>query len=149
MGIGTATNPWWRDVLENGPRARSARFFDVDWNPVKRELKRKLLLPILAPLIDLFALYGLLFENPARTLAFWCAFNAIQLAIAGYGFRLDGESLKPLWAMPLQQFVYRQLMYLVIIESTISALIGVRAHWQHIPRTGDVEIATVDSGRAV
>ncbi len=47
MGIGTATNPWWRDVLENGPNARAARFFDVDWNPVKRELKRKLLLPIL------------------------------------------------------------------------------------------------------
>jgi (1->4)-alpha-D-glucan 1-alpha-D-glucosylmutase len=47
MGISTATNPWWRDVLENGPSARSARFFDIDWNPVKRELKRKLLLPIL------------------------------------------------------------------------------------------------------
>jgi hypothetical protein len=28
----------------------------------------------------------------------------------------------------------------VIIESTIGALIGVRAHWQHIPRTGDVEV---------
>jgi (1->4)-alpha-D-glucan 1-alpha-D-glucosylmutase len=47
MGISTATNPWWRDVLENGPSARAARFFDVDWNPIKRELKRKLLLPIL------------------------------------------------------------------------------------------------------
>ena len=47
MGISTATNPWWRDVLENGPSARAARFFDIDWNPVKRELRRKLLLPIL------------------------------------------------------------------------------------------------------
>ena len=47
MGISTTTNPWWRDVLENGPNARAARFFDIDWNPVKRELKRKLLLPIL------------------------------------------------------------------------------------------------------
>ncbi len=47
MGISTATNPWWRDVLENGPSARSAPFFDIDWNPVKRELRRKLLLPIL------------------------------------------------------------------------------------------------------
>jgi (1->4)-alpha-D-glucan 1-alpha-D-glucosylmutase len=47
MGISTATNPWWRDVLENGPSARSARFFDIAWNPVKRELRRKLLLPIL------------------------------------------------------------------------------------------------------
>jgi (1->4)-alpha-D-glucan 1-alpha-D-glucosylmutase len=47
MGISTTTNPWWRDVLENGPSARAARFFDIDWNPVKRELRRKLLLPIL------------------------------------------------------------------------------------------------------
>lgn len=47
MGISTATNPWWRDVLEHGPRARSSGFFDIDWNPVKRELRRKLLLPIL------------------------------------------------------------------------------------------------------
>jgi (1->4)-alpha-D-glucan 1-alpha-D-glucosylmutase len=47
MGISTSTNPWWRDVLENGPSARSAPFFDIDWNPLKRELHRKLLLPIL------------------------------------------------------------------------------------------------------
>jgi cellulose synthase/poly-beta-1,6-N-acetylglucosamine synthase-like glycosyltransferase/peptidoglycan/xylan/chitin deacetylase (PgdA/CDA1 family) len=105
----------------------------------------QILLPILAPLIDLFALYGVIFEDPARTLAFWGAFNVLQLLIAAYGFRLDRESLKPLWAMPLQQFVYRQLMYLVIIESTISALIGVRAHWQHIPRTGDVEVEVVSA----
>ena len=47
MGIGTSTNAWWRDVLENGPSARAGRFFDIDWFPVKRELRRKLLLPIL------------------------------------------------------------------------------------------------------
>ena len=47
MGISTATNPWWRDVLANGPDASSAHFFDIDWNPFKTELRRKLLLPIL------------------------------------------------------------------------------------------------------
>ena len=47
MGISTATNPWWRDVLANGPEAASAHFFDIDWNPSKTELRRKLLLPIL------------------------------------------------------------------------------------------------------
>lgn len=47
MGISTATNPWWRDVLANGPDSPSARFFDIDWNPFKTELRRKLLLPIL------------------------------------------------------------------------------------------------------
>ena len=42
----------------------------------------------------------------------------------------------------VQQFVYRQLMYLVIIESTVSALVGARAHWRHLIRTGDVEVET-------
>jgi cellulose synthase/poly-beta-1,6-N-acetylglucosamine synthase-like glycosyltransferase/peptidoglycan/xylan/chitin deacetylase (PgdA/CDA1 family) len=100
----------------------------------------QILLPMLAPLIDLFALYGVVFTVPVRVVAAWTAFNAVQLALAVFAFRLDGESLRPLWALPLQQFVYRQLMYLVIIESTISALIGIRARWQTIPRTGDVEV---------
>jgi (1->4)-alpha-D-glucan 1-alpha-D-glucosylmutase len=47
MGIGTGANAWWRDVLENGPASASARFFDVDWTPVKASLHAKLLLPIL------------------------------------------------------------------------------------------------------
>ena len=100
----------------------------------------QILLPILAPLIDAFALYGLVFADPLRVIAAWSAFNAVQVALAAFALRLDRETLRPLWALPLQQFVYRQLMYVVIIESTVSALVGIRAHWKTIPRTGDVEV---------
>ena len=100
----------------------------------------QILLPLVAPLIDLFALYGLIFTNPVPVLAFWLGFNLLQVVIAVIAFRLDGESLRPLWALPLQQFVYRQFMYLVIIESTISALVGARASWKTAPRTGHVEL---------
>ncbi len=47
MGIDRAQNPWWRDVLENGPSSLYARFFDIDWHPAKRELENKVLLPVL------------------------------------------------------------------------------------------------------
>ena len=40
-------NPWWLDVLENGPSSPRAAFFDIDWHPVKRELPDKVLLPVL------------------------------------------------------------------------------------------------------
>ncbi|HEY2411992.1 MAG TPA: malto-oligosyltrehalose synthase [Pirellulaceae bacterium] len=40
-------NPWWHDVLENGPNSPYAHFFDIDWHPIKPELADKLLLPIL------------------------------------------------------------------------------------------------------
>lgn len=100
----------------------------------------QILLPITAPLIDLFAIYGIVFTDPVRVLAAWGAFNVLQLLMAVFAFRLDREPLRPLWALPLQQFVYRQLMYLVIIESTVSALQGVRAGWRPLPRTGDVAV---------
>jgi (1->4)-alpha-D-glucan 1-alpha-D-glucosylmutase len=47
MGIGHASNPWWQDVLENGPSSIYASCFDIDWNPVNPDLKNKVLLPIL------------------------------------------------------------------------------------------------------
>ena len=47
MGIGASGNAWWRDVLENGPSSPAAKFFDIEWAPVKTELFAKLLLPIL------------------------------------------------------------------------------------------------------
>ncbi|MGB4993544.1 MAG: malto-oligosyltrehalose synthase [Nitrospira sp.] len=57
MGIGTPDNRWWWDVLENGPGARYAAAFDVDWTPLKRELEDKVLLPILGEQ------YGTVLEN--------------------------------------------------------------------------------------
>jgi (1->4)-alpha-D-glucan 1-alpha-D-glucosylmutase len=47
MGIAHSANPWWQDVLENGPSSRFAHFFDIEWHPVKDELAEKVLIPIL------------------------------------------------------------------------------------------------------
>jgi (1->4)-alpha-D-glucan 1-alpha-D-glucosylmutase len=47
MGIARADNPWWLEVLTWGPAAPAADWFDIDWNPAKRELRGKVLLPFL------------------------------------------------------------------------------------------------------
>lgn len=41
-------NPWWADVLQNGPASPYADYFDIDWNPVVPGLENKVLLPVLA-----------------------------------------------------------------------------------------------------
>lgn len=102
----------------------------------------QILLPLLAPLIDLFALYGIVFLDPVPVIGYWLGFNVVQLVLGWYAFRLDRESPRPLWAMPLQQFVYRQLMYLVAIESVVSALVGNRIRWQPMERTGELKVPT-------
>ncbi|HJV35365.1 malto-oligosyltrehalose synthase [Geomonas sp.] len=47
MCIESNENVWWMDVLENGQSSPFARFFDIDWAPVKKELTGKVLLPFL------------------------------------------------------------------------------------------------------
>jgi (1->4)-alpha-D-glucan 1-alpha-D-glucosylmutase len=43
----SAENPWWMDVLENGPQSAFAAFFDVEWHPHAPSLEGKILLPVL------------------------------------------------------------------------------------------------------
>src|SRR4051812_37585704 len=47
MGVGESLNTWWQDVLENGPSSAYAKYFDIEWRPLKTELHDKVLLPIL------------------------------------------------------------------------------------------------------
>jgi poly-beta-1,6 N-acetyl-D-glucosamine synthase len=101
----------------------------------------QVVLPFLGPLIDLFALYGILFLNARSFLAAWLGFAAIETLMGIYAFRLEGERLGPLWTLPLQQFVYRQMVYLVVIQSMRSALLGSRLRWHKPPRTGTVQLA--------
>ena len=102
----------------------------------------QVLLPLLSPAFDVFALYGVLFIDPVRYIAYWVAFNIFSVLIGLYAFRLDGESGRPLWSLPLQQFVYRQLVYLVVFESAVSAVAGTRLRWHKLTRTGDVVVST-------
>jgi cellulose synthase/poly-beta-1,6-N-acetylglucosamine synthase-like glycosyltransferase/peptidoglycan/xylan/chitin deacetylase (PgdA/CDA1 family) len=100
------------------------------------------LLPLTAPLIDLFAIYSIVFLDPMPILAFWGAFNVFQIGLAVTAFRLDKESMHPLWALPLQQFLHRQISYLVVYDAVISALLGSRLGWQRSERTGEVDVLT-------
>ncbi|MEP6909547.1 MAG: bifunctional polysaccharide deacetylase/glycosyltransferase family 2 protein [Actinomycetota bacterium] len=120
------------------------------WRPGEHRLGRRglpylilfqIVLPLFAPLVDIFSLYGLVFLDPLVILGFWVVFTTLQMFLGWYGFRLDGESPRVLWVMPLQQFVYRQLMYLVVVESVLSALRGARLRWRPMTRSGEIEVA--------
>ncbi len=64
MGVMGSDNAWWLDVLENGEASEFAEFFDIDWNPIKDELRGKVLIPILEDQ------YGNVLEKGELKLAF-------------------------------------------------------------------------------
>ncbi|OAR26044.1 bi-functional transferase/deacetylase [Streptomyces sp. ERV7] len=122
-----------RAVFERGP---SGRFGRVGLPLVSLFM---VLAPLLAPLIDVFLLYGLVFGPTQKTVLAWLGVLVIQLVCAAYAFRLDRERLTHLVSLPLQQVLYRQLMYVVLLQSWITALTGGRLRWQKLRRTGVVE----------
>ncbi len=64
MCITGGGNEWWDDLLENGPGSPYAAFFDIDWQPPKRNLENKVLLPILGDQ------YGRVLENQELRLTY-------------------------------------------------------------------------------
>src|SRR5438270_819836 len=86
MGITEPGNEWWTDVLENGPSSMYAPYFDIDWRPLKSELRDKVLLPILTDQ------YGRVLERGELQVrfeegAFYLAYGSQRLPIAPGTYR--------------------------------------------------------------
>jgi cellulose synthase/poly-beta-1,6-N-acetylglucosamine synthase-like glycosyltransferase/peptidoglycan/xylan/chitin deacetylase (PgdA/CDA1 family) len=128
-----------RSLTRPGPAGRLGR------RGLSYLLLFQVLLPLCAPLVDIYGLYGVLFLPVAKTVTVWGGFLLLQLLTAAIALRLDRERYGPLWSLPLQQVVYRQLMYLVSVQSTVMALVGGRLRWHRMSRTGAV--ARADAGR--
>jgi hypothetical protein len=82
--------------------------------------------PLLAPMIDLYLIYAFVFLDVRAALIAWGVFIALQMLSACVALRLDGESLRTVWALPITQFYCRQLLYLVVLQSVASAISGSR-----------------------
>jgi (1->4)-alpha-D-glucan 1-alpha-D-glucosylmutase len=85
-------NPWWMDVLENGPSSRYADYFDIDWHPSTTKAAflqdNRVLLPFLGDL------YGNVLENCNLSLRLDEAGFYIQYF--EHRFPLDPKSYQPL-----------------------------------------------------
>jgi cellulose synthase/poly-beta-1,6-N-acetylglucosamine synthase-like glycosyltransferase/peptidoglycan/xylan/chitin deacetylase (PgdA/CDA1 family) len=121
-----------RSIREHGPSGRFGR------RGLPFITMFSVVLPLCAPVLDLFAVYGVFFMNRLETGIAWLAILLVQIVTAVLAFRLDREPVHPLWALPLQQLVYRQVMYLVLVHAAATALSGGTLKWQKLRRTGEV-----------
>jgi cellulose synthase/poly-beta-1,6-N-acetylglucosamine synthase-like glycosyltransferase/spore germination protein YaaH/peptidoglycan/xylan/chitin deacetylase (PgdA/CDA1 family) len=71
-------------------------------------------------------------------------FFVIELIGSLVAFQLDRENKKMLVWLFWQRFLYRQLMYAVLIKSMTIAMSGMRAGWGKLERKGTVKVDQVD-----
>jgi (1->4)-alpha-D-glucan 1-alpha-D-glucosylmutase len=94
MGVGGADNAWWLDVLEHGEASAYADYFDIDWRPVREELRGKVLLPVLGDH------YGAVLERGELVLGFDAAQGAFHVHYHEHRFPLDPASYPRVLAGP-------------------------------------------------
>ncbi|HTH17417.1 MAG TPA: malto-oligosyltrehalose synthase [Magnetospirillum sp.] len=110
MGVGGADNGWWLDVLEWGEDSPYARFFDIDWQPPRRELKGKVLLPFLGEHYGTILERGELvpkFDRDEGSLSVWYWDHRYPIRVADYAGLLqlavpEGDEGDPLLDVALE-----------------------------------------------
>jgi (1->4)-alpha-D-glucan 1-alpha-D-glucosylmutase len=98
VGIGGHENLWWLDLLEYGQSSPYADFFDIDWEPAKAELRRKVLVPFLGHHYGQVLERGeleLRFDPEAGSLSVWYHEHRFPIAPRTYPRVLDTCSGKP------------------------------------------------------
>jgi (1->4)-alpha-D-glucan 1-alpha-D-glucosylmutase len=132
MGINERENAWWRDVLENGPSSHYAHFFDIDWTPLKVELREKVLLPVLGEqygaALDSGKLQLTLSESGALSLSYYdrdLPLNPRQLSVL---LRHNLDKLKAEYAEESAELTEFQ---------------SILFHLEHLPSTTDTDMTSV------
>ena len=76
-----------------------------------------------------------------RMALYWAGFVTIDLLAGWIAYRMEpGRQRFPALLMLAQRFVYRQLMYGVVIRSIASALRGKGVGWGKLERSGSVTV---------
>jgi len=91
MGVGGCDNAWWLDVLAWGQESHYADYFDIDWEPLREQLRGKLLLPFLGPQYgDVLEAGELHWEYGAGAFSLRYVDHCFPLAPPSYALVLEG-----------------------------------------------------------
>ncbi|HEY8829478.1 MAG TPA: glycosyltransferase family 2 protein, partial [Candidatus Limnocylindria bacterium] len=93
-------------------------------------------LPLLAPVIDIGLVYGVVAKARNDLLFPFVLFSLVQLLSATLALRLDGESVAYAPLVLLYQLGYRQLMSFVVLRALLAAIAGAPVGWGRIRRHG-------------
>ncbi len=98
----------------------------------------QVLIPLIAPLADMFMIIGIVTGNAAMIFKYYGLFMLIDVGAGIMAFALEKENfLKLVWMIP-QRIIYRWLMLYILYKSIRRALKGQLQSWGVLKRTGNI-----------
>lgn len=113
----------------------------LGWVALPNILIFQILIPLLAPLAEVFMIIGLLTGNAEQILGYYAIFMLVDASVAIVAFLFEKEKMyKLLWLIP-QRLAYRWLMLYILFKAIRRAIKGELQSWGVLKRTGNVASA--------
>jgi cellulose synthase/poly-beta-1,6-N-acetylglucosamine synthase-like glycosyltransferase/spore germination protein YaaH/peptidoglycan/xylan/chitin deacetylase (PgdA/CDA1 family) len=121
---------------------------NMGWVVLPNMLLFQMFLPVFNPLVDLTLIFSLVFGKTAVVLGLYLAYMIIDMLIAVIAYTYEGEKMKLktfLYMVP-QRIIYRQLYFVILVNSYLKILKGELQYWGILKRTGNIatKITAVD-----
>lgn len=97
LGVMGNDNVWWLDVLENGPAARYACHFDIDWRPNRGSMRDRILVPVLGDS------YGIVLERGELQLEFDAAAGSFAIRYHEHRMPVDPREYPRIFSHPIPE----------------------------------------------
>ncbi len=119
----------------------------LSWFALPCMLIFQFILPLFAPIADALMLSSLFFAfsgmgEVSTILTHYVAFILIDFCIALLAFTYEHAHYSKLWLLIPQRFIYRFLMYFVLMKVFLRAVKGELVGWGILKRTGNVKVQT-------
>ncbi len=100
------------------------------------------IIPVFSPIVDVVFLFGLFSNHAYVFIISYVAFYLVELLISIAAYRYDNQKFgfKQAYMMFIQRFVYRQILFVVLIKAYLKAMKGELASWGVLKRTGNVKM---------
>lgn len=97
LGVMGDDNEWWLDVLENGPAARYAFHFDIDWRPNRGSMRDRILVPVLGDS------YGEVLERGELQLQFDADNGSFSVRYHDHRMPIDPREYPRIFSQPIAE----------------------------------------------
>lgn len=97
LGVMGNDNVWWLDVLENGPAARYALHFDIDWRPNRGSMRDRILVPVLGDS------YGVVLERGELQVEFDAAAGSFSVRYHEHRLPIDPREYPRVFSQPISE----------------------------------------------
>jgi len=124
-----------RDLLFSTKKA------NIGWVALPNLLIFNFLIPVFSPLVDILFIVGLFTHDSAQYVFFYMLYYFIDCLIASLAYHYDHQkfNLRKALYLFVQRFVYRQLLFFVLVRAYNKAIKGELVSWGVIKRTGNVK----------